>query len=82
MTEKISMETAAQVLREGMHPFPNWHWVLASGCVGFLAAVVSWSKLPATAIWILCPSLGILLISEGAAIGYLAWPVRKQPDAP
>ena len=62
-----------------IRPFPNWYWILGSGMVGFVAAIFSWSKLPVTAIWILCPLLGIVLISEGAAIGYLAWQVRKTP---
>ena len=60
-----------------IRPFPNWYWVLGSGMVGFMAAAFSWSKLPVTAIWILCPLLGITLISEGAAIGYMAWQYRK-----
>ena len=60
-----------------IRPFPNWHWVLVSGIVAIVAAIFSWSKLPVTAIWILCPFLGLVLISEGAALGYLAWQVRK-----
>ena len=61
-----------------IRPFPNWHWILLSGLIAFIAAIFSWSKLPVTAIWILCPFLGIVLISEGAALGYLAWEVRKK----
>ena len=65
-----------------IRPFPNWYWVLGSGMVGFMAAAFSWSKLPVTAIWILCPLLGITLISEGAAIGYLSWRYRKSQENP
>ena len=61
-----------------IRPFPNCHWILLSGLIAFIAAIFSWSKLPVTAIWILCPFLGIVLISEGAALGYLAWEVRKK----
>jgi uncharacterized membrane protein HdeD (DUF308 family) len=36
-----------------------------------------WASLPVTAIWLLGVLLGIQLISEGAALGYLAWQVRQ-----
>ncbi len=73
ITEGISKLILALTIR----PLPNWHWVLASGLIGIVAAILTWSKLPVTAIWILCPLFGIVLLSEGAAIGYLAWQVRK-----
>ena len=73
ITEGISKLILALTIR----PLPNWHWVLASGLIGIMAAVLTWSKLPVTAIWVMCPLLGIVLLSEGAAIGYLAWQVRK-----
>jgi uncharacterized membrane protein HdeD (DUF308 family) len=73
LAEGISKVIFALTIR----PFPNWHWILLSGLIAFIAAIFSWSKLPVTAIWILCPFLGIVLISEGAAIGYLALQVRK-----
>jgi uncharacterized membrane protein HdeD (DUF308 family) len=59
-----------------IRPFPNWGWVLASGIVGILLALYLWSNLPVTAIWLLGVLLGIQLICEGAALGYLAWKVR------
>ena len=74
LAEGISKVIFALTIR----PFPNWHWILLSGLIAFIAAIFSWSKLPVTAIWILCPFLGIVLISEGAALGYLAWEVRKK----
>jgi uncharacterized membrane protein HdeD (DUF308 family) len=60
-----------------IRPFPNWGWVLASGVVGILLAFYLWASLPVTAIWLLGLLLGIQLISEGAALGYLAWQVRQ-----
>ncbi len=57
-------------------PFPNWGWVLASGCVGILLALVLWANMPLTADWVLGLMLGILLVCEGAALTYLAWHVR------
>lgn len=59
-----------------IRPFPNWGWVLASGVVGIILAVYLWSN-PVTALWILGLFIGIQLISEGTALGYLAWQVRK-----
>ncbi len=73
MVEGISKVIFSLTIR----PFPNWVWVLASGLIGILAAVYLWSSLPVTAVWLLGLLLGVLLISEGAALGYLAWQVRK-----
>jgi uncharacterized membrane protein HdeD (DUF308 family) len=73
ITEGISKLILALTVR----PLPGWQWVLAGGLLGIMAAILTWSKLPVTAIWILCPLLGILLLGEGAAIGYLAWQARK-----
>ena len=73
MVEGISKVIFALTIR----PFPNWGWVLASGVVGILVALYLWANLPVTAIWLLGVLLGIQLICEGAALGYLAWKVRE-----
>ena len=73
MTEGI----AKVILALTIWTFPNWQWVLASGFIGIVAAVLTWRKLPVTAIWLLCPLLGIVLMGEGTAHGYLACHVRK-----
>jgi uncharacterized membrane protein HdeD (DUF308 family) len=73
MTEGMSKVVLALTIR----PFPNWQWVLVSGLIAILAAVLTWSKLPVTAIWLLSPLLGVVLVAEGGAQGYLAWQVRK-----
>ena len=72
MIEGISKVSFSLTIR----PFPNWGWVLASGVVGILVALYLWASLPVTAIWLLGVLLGIQLICEGAALGYLAWKVR------
>jgi uncharacterized membrane protein HdeD (DUF308 family) len=59
-----------------IRPFPNWGWVLASGVLGVVVAFILWASLPGTALWVLGLLLGLQLIGEGAAIGYLAWEVR------
>jgi uncharacterized membrane protein HdeD (DUF308 family) len=73
MVEGISKVIFSLTIR----PFPNWGWVLASGIIGILLAFYLWASLPITAIWLLGVLLGIQLICEGVAIGYLAWQVRK-----
>src|SRR5215207_4486882 len=73
MIESISKVVFALTIR----PFPTWGWVLASGLVGILLALILWANLPVTALWLVGVLLGINLISVGAAIGYLAWQVRQ-----
>jgi uncharacterized membrane protein HdeD (DUF308 family) len=59
-----------------IRPFPNWGWVLGSGLVGILLALVLWANMPVSSEWLLGVLLGIQLICEGAALTYLAWKVR------
>lgn len=73
MVEGISKVIFSLTIR----PFPNWGWVLLSGIVGILLAMLLWASMPVTAAWLLGVLLGIELISEGAALGYLAWRVRR-----
>lgn len=61
-----------------IQPFPNWGWILVSGIIGILLSLFLWANLPVTAIWLLGLLVGIQLISEGAALGYLAWRVRQR----
>jgi uncharacterized membrane protein HdeD (DUF308 family) len=73
MVEGISKLVFALTIR----PFPNWGWVLLSGIIGILLYPILWASLPVTAVWLLGVLLGIDLICEGAALGYLAWQVRQ-----
>jgi uncharacterized membrane protein HdeD (DUF308 family) len=72
MVEGMSKIIFALTIR----PFPNWGWVLVSGVIGILLSFYLWASLPVTAIWLLV-LLGIQLICEGVALGYLAWQVRQ-----
>lgn len=72
MVEGISKVIFALTIR----PFPHWGWVLMSGLVGILLAVYLWANMPVTSEWVLGVLLGILLVSEGVALAYLAWKVR------
>ena len=75
MVEGIAKVIFALTIR----PFPNWVWVLASGVVGILLAFILWANMPLTANWALGLMLGVLLVSEGSALTYLAWHVHKAP---
>jgi uncharacterized membrane protein HdeD (DUF308 family) len=72
MVEGISKIIFSLTIR----PFPNWGWVLASGVIGVLLSLYLLSN-PAAAVWLLGLLIGVMLISEGTALGYLAWQVRK-----
>jgi len=73
LIEGISKVIFALTIR----PFPNWVWVLGSGVVGIVLSLLLWASLPVTAIWLIGLLIGIQLISEGAALAYLAWRVRQ-----
>ena len=60
-----------------IRPFPNWGWVMLSGFVGVVLALLLWSMMPISAAWLLGVLLGVLLICEGAALFHLSWQVRK-----
>jgi uncharacterized membrane protein HdeD (DUF308 family) len=45
--------------------------------VGILLALFLLVNTPVTALWLLGVLLGIQLISEGAALGHLAWQARQ-----
>ena len=73
MVEGISKIIFSLTIR----PFPNWGWVFASGVIGILLAFYLWANTPVTAVWLLGVLLGIGLMSEGAALGNMAWQARK-----
>jgi uncharacterized membrane protein HdeD (DUF308 family) len=75
MVEGIAKVIFALTIR----PFPHWGWVLGSGLVGILLALILWANMPLTSDWLLGLMLGILLVCEGAALTYLAWQVRTAP---
>lgn len=78
MVEGMSKIIFALTIR----PFPNWGWVLGSGVVGILISVFLLANMDGAAVWLLGVLLGIQLIAEGAALGYLAWQVRQQGKPP
>jgi uncharacterized membrane protein HdeD (DUF308 family) len=77
MVEGIAKIIFALTIR----PLPNWGWPLVSGLIGVLLSVYLLTN-PVEAIWLLGLLVGIMLITEGAALAYLAWQVRKAPSKP
>jgi uncharacterized membrane protein HdeD (DUF308 family) len=58
-----------------VRPLPNWGWVLASGLIGLVLGI--WLLFnPLLSILALGIFIGIQLISEGIAIGWMAWAAR------
>jgi uncharacterized membrane protein HdeD (DUF308 family) len=73
MVQGISRVIFALTIR----PLEHWGLVLASGIVSIVLAVILWSSMPVSAHWLLGLLVGLMLISEGAALAMLALQVRK-----
>lgn len=72
MVEGIAKIALALTVR----PLPNWGWLLFSGVIGVVLSIMLIMN-PAFSIVALGLFIGIQLISEGVAIGYLAWQARN-----
>ena len=59
-----------------VRPLPSWGWLLASGVVSVVIALWLIAN-PAQSIVFLGLFIGIQLISEGVAIGWMAWHARN-----
>jgi uncharacterized membrane protein HdeD (DUF308 family) len=73
MVEGISRVAFALMIR----PMEDWLYVLGSGIVGLLLAVVLGANIGSVSNWLLGLLLGLHLIAAGAGTGYLAWNLRK-----
>ncbi|WP_337876646.1 DUF308 domain-containing protein [Elioraea sp.] len=60
-----------------VRPLGNWIWVLASGLLGVVLAVVLFASMPVTALWLIGLLLGIHLVAEGTALVALVWTIRR-----
>lgn len=67
---------AKVVLAVTVRPLANWGWVLASGLIGIAIAFYLIAN-PALTLVALGLFIGIQLISEGVAIAWMAWTLRK-----
>lgn len=62
-----------------IRPMQDWLWILASGIVAILCALILFANLPEAASWLLGFLLGIQLIAIGGAQAALAWRLRRAP---
>jgi uncharacterized membrane protein HdeD (DUF308 family) len=60
-----------------IRPMLGWIWVMLSGVLGVVLAMVLSLSLESTASWLLALLVGIQLISSGASLFYMAWNIRK-----
>jgi uncharacterized membrane protein HdeD (DUF308 family) len=61
-----------------VRPLPSWGWVLGSGILAFLLALVLWSMLPGVAGWLIAVFLGLQLVVEGSALAAFAVALRRE----
>ena len=59
-----------------VRPLANWGWLLVSGLIGIGLAVFLIANPPLSLV-VLGVFIGIQFLSEGIAIGWLAWQARK-----
>ena len=60
-----------------IRPMQDWLWVLASGLVAIVCALVLFASLPQAATWLLGVLLGVELIAVGGAQALMAWRLRR-----
>ncbi len=60
-----------------VRPMPNWGWLLLSGLIGIAFAIFLILN-PLLSLVALGIFIGLQLVSEGIAIGWLAWTVRQE----
>ena len=60
----------------------GWVWMLLSGLLGIVVAIMIWQQLPSSAAWALGLMLGINLIGSGIAFATLANSARPAGGAP
>jgi uncharacterized membrane protein HdeD (DUF308 family) len=60
-----------------IRPMPDWGWIFASGLVAIVCSIILIGSLPNAAAWLLGILLGVQLMSEGGALAWLAWRLRR-----
>lgn len=73
MIEAVSRIVFALMIR----PMDDWLFLLGSGVVGIIVALVLAANLGGAAQWLLGTLLGIYLVAAGGALAYLAWNLRR-----
>jgi uncharacterized membrane protein HdeD (DUF308 family) len=67
---------AKVVVAFAVRPLPNWGWLLVSGLIGIGLAIFLGAN-PLLSLVALGIFIGIQFLSEGLALGWLAWQARK-----
>ncbi len=73
MIEGVSRIVFALMIR----PMQHWIYLLASGIVGIIVAMILASNLGTAAQWLLGTLVGVYLIASGGALAFLAWNLRR-----
>ncbi|MBA3324385.1 MAG: DUF308 domain-containing protein [Rhodobacteraceae bacterium] len=73
MIEGVSRIVFALMIR----PMNDWLWLLGSGVVGIVVAIILAANLGGAAHWLLGTLVGVYLIAAGGSLGYLAWNLRR-----
>lgn len=73
MIEAVARIAFALMIR----PMDDWLWILASGVVGIVVAMILAANLGGMGQWLLGFLLGVYLIAGGGAIAWLAWNLRR-----
>jgi len=60
-----------------IRPMNDWLWLLGSGVVGIVVAIILAANLGGAAHWLLGTLVGVYLIAAGGSLGYLAWNLRR-----
>ncbi len=60
-----------------IRPLSDWPWVLTSGIISVLIGIYLFTSLPLRADWLLGLLFGIQLLTEGAALTYMSWNIRR-----
>lgn len=73
MIEGVSRIVFALMIR----PMNDWLWLLGSGVVGIMVAMILAANLGSAAHWLMGTLVGIYLVAAGGALAYLAWNLRR-----
>ncbi len=76
MIEAVSRIVFALMIR----PMNDWLWLLASGVVGIVVAMVLAANLGTAGEWLMGSLVGVYLVAAGGALGYLAWNLRREAE--
>ena len=60
-----------------LRPEDGWGWIMASGALAVVAALVIWASFPGSSLWLLGLIAGIAFIGEGWSLMFIGLAARK-----